>query len=136
MSGGVPAPAVLLSRPTAPAERRRAGGNEGNDDADSTARHGNQRHDHARHPVGRRAPAALPLVVPSDPGVADRTASAAALARATVAARGGARATFGIAPARPETGYGYIRRGAALPDQEGCYAVAAFVEKPDRPRAE
>jgi mannose-1-phosphate guanylyltransferase / mannose-6-phosphate isomerase len=81
-------------------------------------------------------PAALLLVMPSDHAIADPAAFAAALARATAAARGGALVTFGIAPDRPETGYGYIRRGAALGGQDGSYAVAAFVEKPDRPRAE
>lgn len=36
--------------------------------------------------------------------------------------------TFGITPASPHTGFGYIRPGEALP---GGYAVGAFVEKPD-----
>ena len=39
--------------------------------------------------------------------------------------------TFGITPDSPETGYGYIRRGAALQGLDGCFAVARFVEKPD-----
>ena len=34
-------------------------------------------------------------------------------------------------PTAPETGYGYIERGAALADAPGAYAVARFVEKPD-----
>lgn len=40
--------------------------------------------------------------------------------------------TFGITPTRPETGYGYIRRGA-IPIVKGQpgYPVSAFVEKPD-----
>src|ERR1019366_1935018 len=37
--------------------------------------------------------------------------------------------TLGVAPTRPETGYGYIRRGARLADE--LYAVDRFVEKPD-----
>jgi mannose-1-phosphate guanylyltransferase/mannose-6-phosphate isomerase len=81
-------------------------------------------------------PAALLLVMPSDHAIADPAAFATALARATAAARGGALVTFGIAPDRPETGYGYIRRGAPLSGRDGSYEVAAFVEKPDRPRAE
>lgn len=36
--------------------------------------------------------------------------------------------TFGIVPAAPETGYGYIRKGAASGDG---FAVATFEEKPD-----
>jgi len=42
--------------------------------------------------------------------------------------------TFGIPPAHPETGYGYIHRGARIAD--GCYAVEGFVEKPPREKAE
>ena len=37
---------------------------------------------------------------------------------------------LGIRPTRPETGYGYIRRGTAL-DDAGAWSVDAFVEKPD-----
>ena len=47
--------------------------------------------------------------------------------------------TFGIVPTRPETGYGYIRRGDAIDtvaaDEPG-YAIDAFVEKPGRHAAE
>jgi mannose-1-phosphate guanylyltransferase len=42
--------------------------------------------------------------------------------------------TFGIPPTRPETGYGYIEVGDALPGVPGAadlHAVAAFREKPD-----
>src|SRR5439155_4049950 len=81
-------------------------------------------------------PSALLLVMPSDHVIADGNAFRAAVARAAEAARAGALVTFGIAADRPETGYGYIRRGAPLQDQDGCYAVAAFVEKPDRERAQ
>ena len=38
--------------------------------------------------------------------------------------------SLGIAPTRAETGYGYIRRGAAL-DDAGAREVDGFVEKPD-----
>ncbi len=81
-------------------------------------------------------PGALFLVMPSDHVIADAAAFHAAVEVAASAARAGALVTFGIAADRPETGYGYIRRGAALRGQEGCYAVAAFIEKPDRARAE
>jgi mannose-1-phosphate guanylyltransferase len=45
---------------------------------------------------------------------------------------------FGIQPDRPATGYGYLRRGARLGTFGGCEVsrLAAFVEKPDRARAE
>ncbi len=39
--------------------------------------------------------------------------------------------TIGVEPTRPETGYGYIRLGDALPDAAGAFEVREFVEKPD-----
>ncbi|AGA29329.1 mannose-1-phosphate guanylyltransferase [Singulisphaera acidiphila] len=46
--------------------------------------------------------------------------------------------TFGIKPTHPETGYGYIERGEALPSKAGIalHRVAQFREKPDRETAE
>ncbi len=41
---------------------------------------------------------------------------------------------FGVLPRSPETGYGYLRRGAALAD--GVFEVEAFVEKPDLKQAQ
>jgi mannose-1-phosphate guanylyltransferase / mannose-6-phosphate isomerase len=82
-----------------------------------------------------REPDALMLIMPSDHVITDRAALLAAIAIAAELARAGRLVTFGIAPDRPETGYGYIRRGAAL-DVKGAYEVAAFVEKPDLARAE
>lgn len=45
--------------------------------------------------------------------------------------------TFGIRPRYPETGYGYIRRGAVLvpAGEYTIFAVDQFVEKPDLARA-
>ncbi|HYC13709.1 MAG TPA: mannose-1-phosphate guanylyltransferase/mannose-6-phosphate isomerase, partial [Stellaceae bacterium] len=81
-------------------------------------------------------PEALLLVLPSDHAIQHRAAFLAGVDRAAAAARTGALVTFGVTPDRPETGYGYIRRGKPWPKIEGCFAVAQFVEKPDRPRAE
>ena len=39
--------------------------------------------------------------------------------------------TFGIVPVGAETGYGYIRKGAALACNGDTYRIDAFVEKPD-----
>jgi mannose-1-phosphate guanylyltransferase/mannose-1-phosphate guanylyltransferase/mannose-6-phosphate isomerase len=83
-----------------------------------------------------RDPEALVLAMPSDHVIADRAAFLAAVVRAAAGARAGALVTFGIAARRPETGYGYIRRGAAMAKAEGVFKVAAFVEKPDRATAE
>jgi mannose-1-phosphate guanylyltransferase/mannose-6-phosphate isomerase len=74
---------------------------------------------------------ALILILPSDHTVADASAFRSACTRAASAAALGALVTFGITPTRPETGYGYIRRGAPLGAENGCYRIAEFVEKPD-----
>lgn len=76
----------------------------------------------------------LLLVLPSDHMIADEAAFHAAVAVARPLAAQGWLVTFGIAPERPETGYGYIKRGAPL--AAGSFRAAAFAEKPDRPAAE
>jgi mannose-1-phosphate guanylyltransferase/mannose-6-phosphate isomerase len=75
-------------------------------------------------------PDPLMLVMPSDHTIGDPAAFAGAIERAAAAARAGALVSFGIAPQRAETGYGYIRRGGELDGAEGVFAVAEFVEKP------
>jgi mannose-1-phosphate guanylyltransferase / mannose-6-phosphate isomerase len=82
------------------------------------------------------APDALMLVMPSDHAITDAAAFTAAVARAAAAASAGKLVTFGITASRPETGYGYIKRGKPLAGIDGAFDVAAFVEKPDRARAE
>ena len=74
-------------------------------------------------------PDATIAVLPSDHHIASPDAFRAALQLAAEAAQGGDLLTLGIRPTRAETGYGYLRRGAARPD--GAFAVEAFVEKPD-----
>ncbi|HEV2620872.1 MAG TPA: mannose-1-phosphate guanylyltransferase/mannose-6-phosphate isomerase [Frateuria sp.] len=75
----------------------------------------------------------LLLVLPSDHVITDAPAFQAAVRQAEPAASRGRLVTFGIVPSGPETGYGYIRAGAALAD--GVRAVAEFVEKPDEATA-
>src|SRR6266566_4581972 len=102
-------------------------------------------------PVGRNtAPAAciaaltlteaepdpLMLIMPSDHTVGDLDAFAGAIERAVAAAGAGALVSFGIAPERAETGYGYIRRGGELDGAAGVFAVAEFVEKPGPEQAQ
>ena len=70
------------------------------------------------------------LVMPADHVVRDRDAFLRAVERGAALAADGAVVTFGIVPERPETGYGYLRCGAALP-RGGANVLAAFVEKPD-----
>lgn len=72
------------------------------------------------------------LVCPSDHHIADEAAFRAAAAAAAGLAREDWLVSFGIAPTHPETGYGYLHRGAQLP---GGYRIERFVEKPDLERA-
>lgn len=76
----------------------------------------------------------LLLILPSDHSIAPQEAFAAAVASAARGAEAGMLVTFGVPPTRPETGYGYIRHGEALP--WGGHTVARFVEKPDQATAE
>ena len=78
---------------------------------------------------------ALLLVMPSDHYIPDHNALADLVLAAKSSAEAGAIITFGIQPDRPETGYGYIERGAALPESGG-YSVTAFHEKPDEVSAQ
>jgi mannose-1-phosphate guanylyltransferase len=71
------------------------------------------------------------VVLPSDQHVADVPAFRASMSEAIRAARDGAIVTLGITPTRAETGYGYIRVGAAIDVGRSARSVAAFVEKPD-----
>jgi mannose-1-phosphate guanylyltransferase/mannose-6-phosphate isomerase len=90
----------------------------------------------AAHYLAATDPAAMMLVLPADHVIEDGDAFKAAVQHAVAMAAEGALATFGIVPKAPETGYGYIRRGAAMGGTGDCYRVERFVEKPDRATAE
>ncbi|MDJ0944760.1 MAG: mannose-1-phosphate guanylyltransferase/mannose-6-phosphate isomerase [Kiloniellales bacterium] len=81
-------------------------------------------------------PGELLLVLPSDHVIEKPERFLAAVDAAAPAAAAGWLMTFGVTPDHPETGYGYIERGEALPDLAGCRRIARFVEKPDRATAE
>ncbi len=98
-------------------------------------------------PVGRNTAPALTLaaldaeeidpvliVMPADHVVKDTTAFARAVAAGIPHAEAGRVVTFGIVPESPQTGFGYIRAGAAV--DASCFQLDAFVEKPDRETAE
>ncbi|MBL0916887.1 MAG: mannose-1-phosphate guanylyltransferase, partial [Sphingopyxis sp.] len=76
----------------------------------------------------------LILVMPSDHVIADVTAFHAAIGRGARLAQQDWLVTFGIAPDRPDTGFGYIASGEAL--GEDGFAVDRFVEKPPLDEAE
>lgn len=78
-------------------------------------------------------PEAVMLVCPSDHHIADEAAFLAGVREAAALAEEDFMVAFGIQPTGPETGYGYIRKGAPLALGND---VAQFVEKPDRATAE
>jgi mannose-1-phosphate guanylyltransferase/mannose-1-phosphate guanylyltransferase/mannose-6-phosphate isomerase len=80
-------------------------------------------------------PGAQLLVLASDHLIADVAGFLGHVETAAAAARDGRLVTFSIVPTRPETGYGYIRRGSPLDGHDGVFDVAAFVEKPTLERA-
>lgn len=78
-------------------------------------------------------PEAVMLVCPSDHHIADEAAFLGGVEQAAALAKKGYMVAFGIAPTAPETGYGYIRKGAPL---DVGHEVDRFVEKPDLATAE
>jgi len=71
---------------------------------------------------------AIILVLPADHLIGDDQAFRDAVAKARPLAEKGWLVTFGIRPDRPETGFGYIRRGQLLEGE--TFKVEQFVEKP------
>jgi mannose-1-phosphate guanylyltransferase len=69
------------------------------------------------------------LVLPADHLIRDQAAFEAAVSAAQTLADQGLLVTFGLVPTTPETGFGYIEKGAAL--GQDAYQVACFKEKPD-----
>ena len=69
------------------------------------------------------------VIVPSDAFIRNVKAFTDALTIGIKAADDGYIATLGIAPVRPETGFGYIRQGHEI--EGGYYEAETFVEKPD-----
>jgi mannose-1-phosphate guanylyltransferase/mannose-6-phosphate isomerase len=86
--------------------------------------------------LAERDPEAIILLMPSDHVIQDSAAFQDAIETALPAAENGALVTFGIQPTSPETGYGYIKKAAELEGHKNCFAVEAFVEKPDQATAE
>jgi mannose-1-phosphate guanylyltransferase / mannose-6-phosphate isomerase len=68
------------------------------------------------------------VIVPSDHLISDTEGFAAAVVNAAACAEEGGIVTFGVAPSRPETGYGYIEMGE--PGSHGSFEVRRFKEKP------
>jgi mannose-1-phosphate guanylyltransferase/mannose-6-phosphate isomerase len=90
----------------------------------------------------------LLLILPADHIIQDAATLCATIAAGTQFASEDALLTFGVVPTGPETGYGYIKRGARFEAQgggavsslqspvPGIFDVSQFVEKPDLVTAE
>ena len=74
------------------------------------------------------------LVLAADHVIKDSKKFNNAIQKALPLAAEGKLVTFGIVPNKPETGYGYIKRGIDL--SNNCFSVDEFKEKPDLQTAE
>lgn len=83
----------------------------------------------------QRDPDAICLVLAADHVIDDDEAFVDDCRKAARAARDGRIMTLGIEPTFPSTAYGYVEQGEAL-TADGTFALRAFVEKPDKARAE
>ncbi len=83
--------------------------------------------------IRKRSPEAVMAVLPSDHVVTRPEAFRKVLMQAATVAKKGYLTTIGVVPSRPETGYGYIQKGASLSKTDGIegFKVQRFVEKPD-----
>ncbi len=81
--------------------------------------------------IARRDPSATVLATPSDSFIGDSAAYRDYVDVAVEAASQGFIVTLGVIPSRPDTGYGYIKRGHRLATVGGAYRVERFTEKPD-----
>lgn len=79
-------------------------------------------------------PDATILLVPSDHAVSDPDAFRQAVLAGFAAVNAGNIVTFGIAPSRAETGYGWLETGSET--SAGVFDLKRFIEKPDLERAE
>jgi mannose-1-phosphate guanylyltransferase len=94
--------------------------------------------------VGARSTTAVMAVLPADHVIPEEKKFQQILADAfDVASRGQVIVTIGIQPTGPETGYGYIHTGVALPPPPGAkpykttfYKAERFVEKPNFEKAQ
>ena len=75
------------------------------------------------------------LVMPSDHVIAQKDVFKRAVERGVALARQGYVVAFGVAPTAPETGYGYIRAGRRVANED-VFFIEAFVEKPDAAKAQ
>ena len=82
------------------------------------------------------APDTVLLVMPADHVIRDESVFHTAIEEGMHLSATGALVTFGIKPDSAQTGYGYIRMGAALEGAASAHAIDRFVEKPDSATAQ
>ena len=87
----------------------------------------------AAHEAMKADDDAILVVLPSDHVIQETGLFLESLSTAIDLAKDGALVTFGVVPDKPETGYGYIKKGAAT---GAAFKVDKFVEKPDLATAE
>jgi mannose-1-phosphate guanylyltransferase/mannose-6-phosphate isomerase len=87
--------------------------------------------------IRKKSPDAVMSVMPSDHVILKQDEFARVLKKAEETARKGYLTTIGIVPDRPETGYGYIKKGLPLERSKKPerFRVERFVEKPDLKQA-
>ena len=87
--------------------------------------------------IQQRDPAGVMLALPADHVIKNERVFRELLQKAIeIAAQGTHLVTFGIDPARSETGYGYIHAPKAWEGDAEVLEVGRFTEKPDRETAE
>lgn len=85
--------------------------------------------------IDAACPDAVCVILPADHAITDSTRLCQALVQAAEVARAhDMLVTIGVRPTYPHTGYGYIKRGAAL--SGAAFRVDRFFEKPSLERAE
>jgi len=78
-------------------------------------------------------PEAVMVVLPSDHIIKDKKQFCSSVLLGADISAEGYLITLGIKPDKPETGYGYIKRGRKI--KKGTYRIEEFREKPDKKKA-
>jgi mannose-1-phosphate guanylyltransferase/mannose-1-phosphate guanylyltransferase/mannose-6-phosphate isomerase len=80
-------------------------------------------------------PQSVLWIMAADAAMSDLVALQEAVQAGAAAAAKGHFVTFGMTPTAPETGYGYIAQGPAVPGLAGVFRLERFIEKPNAAKA-
>ncbi|QPJ66860.1 MAG: mannose-1-phosphate guanylyltransferase/mannose-6-phosphate isomerase [Candidatus Nitrohelix vancouverensis] len=89
----------------------------------------------AAHLTAQIDPDAVMAIYPSDHFIGDLERFNEAATQAADLALQGYLVTLGIQPNRPETGFGYIKKGDSLNIGQGAFQIEKFTEKPSADKA-